>query len=250
MRYALEIEYDGTAYSGWQIQPNAMTVQQRINEALSTALRQPTYCVGAGRTDAGVHASQLFAHFDGPEELPPRFFHAVNGILPTDIGVKHLYRPLNQDFHARFDATSRAYVYHLAFRKPVLNRRQAMWVRHPINLSWMQEGALALLDYGSFGAFCKTQGGNKTNFCRMIHAYFREEADGLLFHVKADRFLRGMVRAVVGTLLLVGKGAIDLPRLRQIIESEDRTQAGPNAEARGLCLTEVNYPTDYLGEPI
>lgn len=250
MRYALDIVYDGTEYSGWQIQPNAVTIQQRINEALSTALREPTFCAGAGRTDAGVHASQLIAHFDGPETLPPRFFHSLNGILPQDIGIKAIYRPQKAEFHARFDAVSRAYIYQLVFRKPVLERRRVMWVRHPVDLSVMQRAAVALLDYDSFGAFCKTQGGNKTNFCRIMHAYFKEEGETLQLHIKADRFLRGMVRAIVGTLLLIGKGDMTVEEMRQVILSEDRTQAGPNAEARGLTLTEVNYPDGYLGEPL
>lgn len=243
MRYALDIAYDGARYSGWQVQPNANTVQAELNLALSTLLRRPMESMGAGRTDAGVHARQLIVHFDYDAPLPKQFLNSLNGILPYDIAIKQILIPKDPDFNARFTAISRAYTYHVVFRKSPFDHAYAMWVRQSISMALMNEAAQAMHDYDDFASFSKLHGGNKTSFCRIDQAYWQQEGEQLVFHVKADRFLRGMVRAMVGTLLLVGTQKIDAPAFRKIIEAKDRKYAGPNVPAKGLFLTEVAYPT-------
>ncbi len=242
MRYALDISYDGTAYGGWQVQPNANTVQAEVEKALSTFFRMPMSCMGAGRTDAGVHARQLAVHFDGPEELEGRFYNSMNGLLPEDIAVKAVYRAVNPDFHARFDAVSRAYEYHVVTQKWPTTRGYAMWVRKALDFEAMNRAAALMPQYEDFASFCKAHADNKTTLCEVQHAYWEQQTPGWVFHIKANRFLRGMVRAVVGTLLLVGEGKISVEEFAQIIEKKDRAYAGPNVKAKGLFLTEVNYP--------
>ncbi|MEL6672212.1 MAG: tRNA pseudouridine(38-40) synthase TruA [Bacteroidota bacterium] len=246
MRYVLDISYHGGAYAGWQIQPNAHTVQAELEGAMKTFFGEEVSVMGAGRTDAGVHGKQLMVHFDREEELALPFVHSLNGILPGDLAVNALYVAEDPEFHARFSATHRAYIYQLVRKKSPLWPGLAMWVRHPLDLEAMQAAARSLKDYESFGSFCKAHGANKTNRCRIDHAYWEENGDLLCFHIGADRFLRGMVRAIVGTLLLVGAGKMSLEEFRAVIEAEDRTQAGPNAPAHGLFLTEVRYPEDSL----
>ncbi|MEO0896961.1 MAG: tRNA pseudouridine(38-40) synthase TruA [Bacteroidota bacterium] len=245
-RYFLDIAYKGTQYAGWQVQPNANTVQAELNKALSTFLRKEMTSLGAGRTDAGVHATQLHVHIDVQEELPLQFFHSINGLLPNDIALNGVYRPVNPELHARFDAISRAYTYQLIFKKNPHHIHDAMWVRQQLDISKMKAAAAILREYKEFGAFCKAHADNHTNFCDIMHAYFEERDHLLLFHIKANRFLRGMVRAVVGTLLMVGSGKINLQEFRQIIESQDRKNAGSNAPAKGLFLVEVAYPEETL----
>lgn len=241
MRYVLDICYHGANFAGWQIQPNAHTVQAELEAALSTFLRQPVRCMGAGRTDAGVHARQLIVHFDYPEMLPPKLREGVNGILSPDVGVNAVYKALNQDFHARFDATHRAYVYQIVRRKSPLYQGLATWVRHDLDLRLLQSGANMLCEYQEFGSFCKAHAANETNFCRIDHAFWEETQEVLYFFIQADRFLRGMVRAIVGTLLKVGQEKWSLEDLRRIIESQDRSQAGPSAPPEGLYLEKVGY---------
>lgn len=246
MRYVLDIAYDGTSYAGWQRQPNAHTVQAELEAALSTALRQETTCTGAGRTDTGVHARQLIVHFDHPGALPPRFRHSLNALLPPAVAVHGLFRPADPDFHSRFHAVRRAYVYQIVRRKDAFLREQATWVRHSLDLPAMQAAAALLLEYDDFASFCKAHGANETTLCRMDAAYWREEGELLCFHIAANRFLRGMVRAIVGTLLEVGRGRRDLADFRRVIEARDRRAAGPNAAPQGLFLTEVCYPPGSL----
>lgn len=242
MRYVLDISYHGKAYAGWQIQPNANTVQAELEKALSTLLRQAVGVIGAGRTDAGVHARQLIVHFDYEGALPSNFFYGVNGILPHDIAVHRLLQPTAEDFHARFDAISRSYEYHLVLQKTPLAHGLAYWVRQKLDFSLMNEAASEMTAYQDFASFCKAHGDNKTTLCDLSHAYWEPQGDKWIFHIKANRFLRGMVRAVVGTLLEVGKGKISVADFKQIIESKDRKLAGANVAAEGLFLTEVAYP--------
>lgn len=245
-RYFLDISYKGTHYAGWQVQPNANTVQAELNKALATLFRQEIPTLGAGRTDSGVHARQLFVHVDLDRELPHNFYHAINGLLPRDIALNGVYLPEKNDLHARFDAKARAYTYQMVLQKDPHHWEDALWVRHQIDLEAMQKGAEILLEYEEFGAFCKAHADNMTNFCRMDHAFFEQKDELLLFHIRANRFLRGMVRAIVGTLLLMGNGSLSHDGFRRIIESQDRQQAGPNAAAKGLFLVEVAYPENAL----
>lgn len=243
MRYFLDISYKGTHYAGWQKQPNALTVQEELERALTTVLRKETTCVGAGRTDTGVHARQLMIHLDLDFQPDQSFLHSLNGVLPYDIAVNQILLPQNQELHARFDATFRAYEYRIFQKKAPLDYEFAWWVRHPIDLAAMNQAAKLLFEFEEFGAFCKAHGANKTNFCRMMDARWEVLCEGeIRFYVKADRFLRGMVRALVGTLLWVGSNKISRDQFGRIIASQDRKQAGPAAPAKGLSLIEVGYP--------
>ncbi|MEZ4852068.1 MAG: tRNA pseudouridine(38-40) synthase TruA [Bacteroidia bacterium] len=246
MRYAIDISYKGTNYAGWQIQNNAHTVQAELEQALTTFLRTSTQCLGAGRTDAGVHARKLTVHFDADRELNLSFIHAMNGILPKDISVNALYLPQKEDFNARFDAIARGYHYRIVRRKSPFDQESSMWVRHKVDMKLMNQAAEIMKTYQDFGCFCKAHADNKTNLCDIFRAEWEEKEEMLDFYVKANRFLRGMVRAMVGTMLLVGSGKISLNQFQQIIESGDRTLAGPNADAKGLFLTEVDYPEGIL----
>ncbi|WNJ17056.1 tRNA pseudouridine(38-40) synthase TruA [Pontibacter sp. G13] len=246
MRYFLDITFKGTKYAGWQIQPNAYAVQQAMNETLSMVIRDEINCVGAGRTDAGVHARQLIIHFDTNKELPDRFMHSMNGILPFDISVNGIYTPNVPHLHSRFHATSRAYFYQIVRRKSPIHYDFAMRIGHELDVAAMNEAAKVLFEFEEFGAFCKSNAGNQTNLCDMMRAEWVDEGDLLKFHIRANRFLRGMVRGIVGTLLMVGAGKLTVEGFRQIVASQDRTNAGPNADAKGLFLSEVNYPEGSL----
>ncbi|MEM9986246.1 MAG: tRNA pseudouridine(38-40) synthase TruA, partial [Bacteroidota bacterium] len=238
MRYVLKLMYRGSNHSGWQIQPNARSIQADLNQALSTLLREDIYVVGAGRTDAGVHAAQMYAHFDFSGELRSNFLQSLNGLLSRDIAVHQVYLPQDPTFHTRFSAISRAYAYTLTFKKNPLLDDFSCWVRLPLDLDAVQAAAAAIMDYDEFGSFCKANAGNETNFCQMFHSYWEIHEDRWVYHVKANRFLRGMVRTIVGTLVQVGKGKISVERFREIIEAQDRRLAGQAAPPEGLSLVE------------
>lgn len=246
MRQVLEIMYRGSDHSGWQIQPNAPSIQEDLNKALSTILRQDIYVVGAGRTDAGVHAHQMFAHFDFDGEFPGHFLQGLNGLLCDNIAVLAWYRPTIEDFHTRFTAISRAYVYTITRQKHPMLNEFSWWHKYDLDVDAMNAAATAMLDYDEFGSFCKSKGGNETNFCTMHHAYWEVHPDRLTFHVGANRFLRGMVRAIVGTLVQVGRGKMSVAEFLQVIESQDRRKAGQAAPPEGLSLVEVGYPEGSL----
>ncbi|MDX2248214.1 MAG: tRNA pseudouridine(38-40) synthase TruA [Bacteroidia bacterium] len=250
MRYFLDISYKGTNYSGWQKQQNAPnTVQQELEKALSMILGEETPCTGSGRTDTGVHARQQMVHFDAREGLNQTFLYGLNGILPYDIAVNRLLCAVNPRLRARFDATSRKYEYRIVRRKSPLDWEFAMWIRYPLDVPRMNEASKILTEYRDFGAFCKAHGANLTHICEIKQAFWEEKPNReLLFTIEADRFLRGMVRAIVGTLLLVGAGKISIPEFVSIIESQDRGKAGAAADAKGLSLVEVNYPAGSFEE--
>lgn len=241
-RYILDISYKGTNYAGWQIQNNAFTVQEELEKALSTIFSHPISVMGAGRTDAGVHARQLIVHVDFPSNPPKSLLHSLNGILSKDISVNHLYKAKDNRFHARFDAISRAYTYQCVRKKSPFYQESALWLRHPVDLGILTQASNVLLEYSDFASFCKARADNKTNNCRIDHAYWEEKGDLLLFHIQADRFLRGMVRSIVGTLLEISRGKRPPNDMARILDAKDRREAGPSAEACGLFLTEVNYP--------
>ena len=246
MRYVLDVRYKGTDYSGWQSQPNATTVQGELNKALELLLRTEIVSYGAGRTDAGVHALTMPTHFDYAGELHPHFFRSLNAVLPPAIAIMGVYRPTRTNFHARFDATSRAYRYFLAFRKDPNHYQRSWWCKENIDFDLMQKGAEVFLEFDSFESFCKANANNKTFFCDIKHSYWEKEDDLWVFNVKADRFLRGMVRAMVGTMIDMGKGKLDPDGLREVLRAKDRRKAGGSAPADGLFLTQVNYPEGDL----
>ncbi|HHG84064.1 MAG TPA: tRNA pseudouridine(38-40) synthase TruA [Bacteroidetes bacterium] len=245
-RYIIDIRYKGTAYAGWQVQPNATTVQGEVDRALQTLLRKPVTTYGAGRTDAGVHALKLPAHFDYEAPLHSHFQKAMNGLLPRDIAIMQTYQAAEPQFHTRFDAIRRAYRYQIIPQKDPLMYQKACWFKEKLALDLMQKGAKTIMEHDSFESFCKSNANNKTFFCKIVKSEFIWEGETLVYHVHADRFLRGMVRAIVGTLLEIGRGKIPLENLKNILAAKDRKQAGPAVTPGGLYLSEVHYPADTL----
>ncbi|MCJ8211921.1 tRNA pseudouridine(38-40) synthase TruA [Mucilaginibacter sp. RS28] len=244
-RYFIELAYDGTNYHGWQIQPNAITVQEMLDKALSTLLRQPIETVGCGRTDTGVHAKEFFAHVDlddGPWTMDyGRAITGLNALLPFDIGVKRII-PVDAEAHARFDATLRSYEYHIHFGKDPFKHNYSWLLRDKPDIRLMNEAAAIIKEYTDFSCFSKSNTQTFTNNCKISRAEWEERDGGIVFDISADRFLRNMVRAIVGTLLMVGRKDIEPEAVRQIIESKNRSNAGTSVPACGLYLTEVKYP--------
>jgi tRNA pseudouridine38-40 synthase len=241
LRYFIELSYKGTNYHGWQIQPDASSVQEEITKALATILQEKILLVGAGRTDAGVHASQMFAHVDTVKKLSNNYVHKLNAILPNDIVIKSI-KEVSDDTHARFDAVSRTYEYKILLgRDPFL--LETTWQLHQKNLQIekMNEAANLLFKYEDFESFSKVKTDVNTFNCTIMKAVWILEDKHLIFHIKANRFLRNMVRAIVGTLLEVGLGKKTVEDFRKIIESKKRSEAGLSVPAKGLFLTEVCY---------
>ena len=241
MRYFIELSYKGTNYHGWQIQPDASSVQEEITKALATILQEKILLVGAGRTDAGVHASQMFAHVDTVKKLTDDYVHKLNAILPNDIVIKSI-KEVSDETHARFDAVSRTYEYKILLgRDPFL--LDTTWQLHQKNLQIekMNEAANLLFEYEDFESFSKVKTDVNTFNCTIMKAVWTLEDKHLIFHIKANRFLRNMVRAIVGTLLEVGLGKKTVEDFRKIIESKKRSEAGLSVPAKGLFLTEVCY---------
>ena len=241
MRYFIELSYKGTNYHGWQIQPDASSVQEEITKALATILQEKILLVGAGRTDAGVHASQMFAHVDTVKKLTDDYVHKLNAILPNDIVIKSI-KEVSDDTHARFDAVSRTYEYRILLgRDPFL--LETTWQLHQKNLQIekMNEAANLLFKYEDFESFSKVKTDVNTFNCSIMKAVWTLEDKHLIFHIKANRFLRNMVRAIVGTLIEVGLGKKTVEDFRKIIESKKRSEAGLSVPAKGLFLTEVCY---------
>jgi tRNA pseudouridine38-40 synthase len=243
-RYFLELAYNGTAYHGWQIQNNAVSVQEKINNALSTLCRTEIETIGCGRTDTGVHAKQLFAHFDVSTDidvLSSRFLHSANAMLPYDIVVKRFVKVEN-DAHARFDATLRSYEYHIHFLKDPFLHNRSWLLRDEPDISLMNKAAQILMEYRDFSCFSKSNTQTFTNNCIITRAEWIKTDNGIIFHISADRFLRNMVRAIVGTLIRIGKNELRVEEIRNVIASKDRSNAGESVPACGLYLTEVKYP--------
>ena len=241
MRYFLELAYKGTHYHGWQRQPNGLSVQEVLENALTTVLRQPVSLVGSGRTDAGVHAIQQFAHVELDTPLPDHLLRSVNKLIPPDIAVYACF-PVRADDHARFSATYRYYQYHISPRKDPFRDGLAYVFTLPLDVDKMNEAATILLNHTDFESFSKVKTDVKTFNCRIDRATWQQQPNGdLVFHIQANRFLHGMVRAIVGTLLLIGQGKLTALEFEQIILARDRRKAGPAAPAAGLFLTEVGY---------
>ena len=243
LRYFLELTYNGKNYHGWQIQPNASSVQETINKALSTLLRKELNIVGAGRTDAGVHAAQMFAHFDIDKEFDVvEVKNRMNAFLPVDIVIKTIFLT-DEEAHTRFDATSRSYEYRVCLgRNPFLIDTTWQIYNQKLDVEKMNESALILLNYTNFKCFSKSKTDVSTYNCNITNAIWKNEGDLLIFYITADRFLRNMVRAIVGTLVEIGLGKKTKEDFVTIIEGQDRKQAGFSVPAQGLFLTKVAYP--------
>lgn len=243
-RFFIELSYDGTAYHGWQTQPNSVTVQQELDKALSVFFRQPVVSLGCGRTDAGVHASKFFAHIDLQEVPAEKAAAAVNGInalLPYAIAVKRIF-PVDADAHARFHATARSYEYHFHFHKDPFKLNRSWLYKAALDIDAMNAAAASLMNFVDFTSFSKSNTDTATNNCKITEAFFRQTENGLVFTITADRFLRNMVRAIVGTLVLVGRKEIDLAAFSAVIESKNRSNAGQSVPACGLYLVNIIYP--------
>ena len=242
MRYFIELQYDGLAYCGWQRQPDQTTIQGVLEDALTKLLRCPTEVVGAGRTDTGVNASFYVAHFDTAEEIDcSHIAYKLNAMLPQDIAIKRIYR-VADDMHARFDAIEREYTYLLSPVKSPFRRHSAWICYYSLDVEKMNEAARVLLETDDFTTFAKLNSNNKTNICKVTHAKWVVEEDGTLrFTIRADRFLRNMVRAIVGTLVDVGRGRYTVEEFAEIVASRDLSRASSGAPPQGLFLSNVNY---------
>ena len=246
MRYFIQLAYNGANYAGWQIQPNAPSVQQTLNEALSLLLRTEIYVVGAGRTDTGVHAKEMFAHFEVENAIDPTdLAYRLNRFLPADIAIKQIVA-VADDAHARFSATSRSYQYLISPQKDPFYNQLAWVLERPLDVQLMNEAAQYLKGEKDFGAFSRSNTQTKTNFCNVTSALWEHQGDFLVFNISANRFLRNMVRAVVGTLVDIGLNKTSVARFIEIIELKDRTLAGESAPAHGLYLTRITYPENVL----
>lgn len=248
MRYFLELRYDGGAYCGWQRQPDMPTVQQTLERALATLLREPVELTGAGRTDTGVHASYYVAHFDAAQPVadPGKLLRKLDFMLPGDIAVGSL-TPVAGQAHARFDAREREYRYFIEPRKNPFSRHASWQYYVPLDVDRMNEAAAMLPEFDDFTSFAKLNSNNKTNRCRIMQASWTVDGQGVLcFTIRADRFLRNMVRAVVGTLVDVGRGRYTPREFRAIVESRDLSRSSAGAPAQGLFLSDIRYPADIF----
>ncbi|MDR2970239.1 MAG: tRNA pseudouridine(38-40) synthase TruA [Tannerellaceae bacterium] len=246
-RYFIYLAYNGKNYCGWQAQPNAPTVQQALEEALATYLRREVALTGAGRTDTGVHARLMVAHFDWEEPIADTGATAdkLNRILPGDIAI-HRILPVKPDAHARFDALARTYKYYLTEKKDPFNREWTCRVHGELDFEAMNAACSVLYEQTDFTSFSKLHTDVKTNNCRITHAAWAREGDLWVFTVTADRFLRNMVRAIVGTLLAVGCGKLTTDGFRKVIEHKSRSAAGTSAPGHALFLDNIVYPADIF----
>ena len=242
MRYFITFSYDGTAYHGWQIQPHSVSVQEEIQKALSTLLRRPMEVVGAGRTDTGVHARKMFAHFDSEYELEcPQLVYKLNKLLPRDIAVQQVER-VADDMHARLSAKSRTYHYYVHLDKNPFLRSYSWQVYGNPDFELMNRAAAVLMEYTDFTSFSKVNTDTKTNDCTITEAHWDRVADGQWrFTITANRFLRNMVRAIVGMLMEVGRGRMTVEQLRNVVDAKDRCRAGDSVPGNALFLVDVKY---------
>ncbi|MBO5675280.1 MAG: tRNA pseudouridine(38-40) synthase TruA [Bacteroidaceae bacterium] len=242
MRYFITFSYDGTAYHGWQIQPHSLSVQEELQKAMSILLRKPMEVVGAGRTDTGVHARKMVAHFDYDEEVDcPQLVYKLNKLLPRDIAVQQV-EPVAEDMHARFSAKSRTYHYFVHMGKNPFLRSYSWQVYGNIDFELMNQAASVLMEYKDFTSFSKVNTDTKTNDCTITEAHWdRVGEDQWCFTITANRFLRNMVRAIVGTLMEVGRGRMTIEQLRRVIDAKDRCCAGDSVPGNALFLVQVKY---------
>lgn len=242
MRYFITLSFDGTAYHGWQIQPHSVSVQEELQKALSTLLRMSVEVVGAGRTDTGVHARKMVSHFDINAELDcQQLVYKLNKLLPRDIAVQHVEQ-VSDDMHARFSAKSRTYHYYVHLGKNPFLRSYSWQLYGNPDFELMNKAALVLMEYMDFTSFSKVNTDTKTNDCTITEAHWDRVGEGQWrFTITANRFLRNMVRAIVGTLMEVGRGRMTIEQLRQVIEAKDRCRAGDSVPGNALFLVDVKY---------
>ena len=247
MRYFLKLSYNGAPFHGWQVQPNAVSVQSTIEEALSTVLRENISIVGAGRTDTGVNARQMYAHFDYDKEIPDfgKLINSLNRLVGKDIAIYDVIK-VADDAHARFDATARTYKYFVTHQKSPFLYPLSWHCPQSLDYEKMNEACEVLKRHIDFTSFSKLHTDVKTNNCRIDYAHWQKEGEMMVFTITADRFLRNMVRAVVGTLVEVGRGKISVDEFEQIILKKDRCSAGTSMPPQALFLWKVNY--DYIAE--
>jgi tRNA pseudouridine38-40 synthase len=244
LRYFIELSYNGEKYHGWQNQPNAISVQEVLEKGMSTLLRSKMVVLGAGRTDAGVHAKQMYAHFDTDVVFNQMEFKLkLNSFLPKDVAICGIH-PVKIDAHARFDATGRTYEYWIVTEKNPFHNQSAHLVYKKLDIDLMNAAANELFKYKDFKSFSKTHTDVKTYICKLEKAVWEQRGELLIFTISADRFLRNMVRAIVGTLLEVGLGKLSIEEFKQIIESRDRNNAGTSVPGKALYLTAVTYPKE------
>ncbi len=244
MRYFLELSYNGSAYHGWQNQPKDISVQEVIEKGLCLLLKEPISILGAGRTDTGVHAQQMFAHFDSELAFNETdLIFKLNSFLPKDIAIHDMFK-VKDDAHARFNALSRTYLYRITLQKNVFNFDYAYYVKQDLDVEKMKEASQILFQYKDFQCFSKVNTDVKTYHCDIMKAEWFFENNELHFAIKADRFLRNMVRAIVGTMVQIGLGKLQVEDLHTIIKSKNRSEAGFSVPAHALYLTKIEYPND------
>lgn len=246
-RYFLKLAYHGANYHGWQIQPNAISVQERIEHAISTILQKETNVVGCGRTDTGVHAKSFYLHFDAEQEdlHKQQFVYKLNRFLPKDIVIFECF-PVRKDAHARFDALSREYEYRMHLGKNPFLQGLSLEIHQAPQIERMNEACKLMMQYEDFTSFAKLHADNKTNLCQIEHAHWTQDGDEFVFTIKADRFLRNMVRAIVGSLLEISEKSKSAKSICDIIEAKDRGAAGKSVPAHALYLSKIEYPEDIF----
>jgi tRNA pseudouridine38-40 synthase len=244
-RYFIKLAYDGTRYHGWQIQENAVTVQETITRAVRLMWFKDFKMIGCGRTDTGVHAKEFYAHFDMEEEKNRAelndLVHRLNRYLPDDIVIFSIF-PVQHNLHSRYDALSRTYEYHIHILKDPFLTELSWYVYKNLDIELMNRGGEIIMEYDDFTSFSKANVKRKTNICKVMKAHWGLSGNRLIFKIAADRFLHDMVRAIVGTLVDLGQHKITIGDLRMIIESKNRCKAGESVPAKGLYLTRVEYP--------
>jgi len=242
LRYFIELSYNGNAYHGWQNQPNAISVQEVLEKALSTLLKEKIAIVGAGRTDTGVHAKQMFAHFNTTVEFSlVSIKYKLNSLLPKDIAIQEIFKVSNEA-HARFDALSREYMYRISLHKNVFAFNDSYYFKQKLDVEKMNEASKILFEYEDFKCFSRSNTDVKTYNCNIMNAEWTLKDAELIFTIKADRFLRNMVRAIVGTMINIGIGKTSIIQFKDIIKSRNRSQAGASVPGHALYLTKIEYP--------
>ncbi len=245
-RYFLEVSYKGARYAGFQVQENAVTIQYEVEKVLAIFFRQPVPLTGSSRTDTGVHARQNYFHFDIHNQVPPKIVYNLNAMLPPDIAISRLV-PVRETAHCRFDAVAREYEYFIYQTKNPFLHDRAYYFPYTLDLPAMQQAAGMILDYTDFASFAKRNSQVRTHNCTIQYSQWVEQEGGLtVYQVKANRFLRGMVRGLVGTMLQVGRGKLTIESFRQVIEAKDCSKADFSVPGHGLFLCKVEYPEGYF----
>lgn len=246
MRYFIKLSYNGNLYHGWQIQKSVITIEETLENVISILLKKKINIIGAGRTDTGVHAKEMYAHFDFNKEIKNDLVNKLNSFLPKDIKIYNIYKVINQA-HARFDAISRTYKYFLSLGKnPFYNHLSWVWKRGFLSIDKMNKASYLLMNYNNFNSFSKKDKYKNNYICNIYQAYWSNNNNFIYFTIEADRFLRNMVRSIVGTIVDIGRGKIKIQDFIDIINAKDRKKAGESAPASGLFLTKIKYPKNIF----